>query len=387
MPKTNILFLMPTLWSGGTNSALSSLLNNVDKSKFDISVFVVAKSGRRVLPYQKYVLKKEWLISAFYGNLSKTSGWEKVQTYLVKTIKKICNVCRLDLETFVLKHTARKLERASNYDVVIAYMEGYTTKLGSYFRNPNKIAWLHCDYQRYMQGLSSEEKYYAKYNKIVGVSKQTTESIAQYYPNLSNRMSTIYNLIDTDRIIESSKKPVDDDRFITDGFTIISVGRITEVKRFSYIPQIARKLKEKQLKFKWYIIGPVHDEQEAKRLTSEISVNKVEDCCIWLGGKENPYPYYREADLFVCTSYSEACPMVFNEARLLNTPIVSTDFASSYEFINNGVDGIITSIDTIFQEIETLIKDKSLYEKLYNNTKSLHQNNADILKQFYDFVK
>lgn len=387
MSKSKILFLLPTLWSGGTNAALSSLINNFDQNKWDISVFIVAQSGKRILPYQKFVLKKYWFVSAFYGTLSKTSGWEKLQTYFVKIVKTIASSCGIDMEDRVLKQTASKLEKENKYEAVVAFMEDYNTKLGSFFKNPNKIAWLHCDYQRYMKGRRSQEKYYQQYKAIVGVSKQTTESIAQYYPALSSRMRTIYNLIDTRRILEGSAQKIEDERFLTDKFTIISVGRVTEVKRFSQIPAIVRNLKDMGAEFRWYIIGPVHDSSEAQKLEAEILKCKVQDSCIWLGGKNNPYPYFKHANLFVCTSYSEACPMVFNEARLLNLPIVSTDFASSYEFIQNGIDGVITSIDDMSQEICRLIQDKVAYQKLYDNTPNSIIRNDDIMEQVYQLLE
>lgn len=228
MNKKKVLFLMPTLWSGGTNAALSSLINNFDQNKWEISVFVIAQSGKRILPYHNHVLPKYWLISAFYGTISKCSGLEKIQAYLVKIIKTIGTYCGLNVEDMLLKHTAAKLEKKDKYNAIVAYMEDYNTKLGSFFANPNKIAWLHCDYQRYMKGKQSQEKYYSRYKAIVGVSKQTTVSIAKYYPTLSGKMTTIYNLIDNNRIIEGSLKRIDDERFIADCFTIVSVGRITE---------------------------------------------------------------------------------------------------------------------------------------------------------------
>lgn len=385
--KKKILFLMPTIWSGGTNAALSSLINNFDQSKWDISVFVVAQSGRRILPYQQYVLKKYWLISAFYGSLSKCNGWEKIQTYFVKVLKTIGTYCGLNIEDWLLKHTANKLEKEQQYDAIVAYMEDYNTKFGSFFENPNKIAWLHCDYQRYMKGRKSQEKYYSCYKAIVGVSKQTTESIANYYPALADRMSTIYNLIDTQRIIVGSKQHSDDERFVTDKFTIVSVGRITEVKRFSMIPSIANQLKNLGAEFRWYIIGPVHDVMEAQKLENEIELYNVQDCCIWLGGKPNPYPYFKSADLFVCTSYSEACPMVFHEARLLDTPIVSTDFASATEFIINGYDGVISNIDNIAKEIFKLISDSARYQNLLKHTKLSKFDNEKIMYQVYQIIE
>ena len=83
-----------------------------------------------------------------------------------------------------------------------------------------------------------------------------------------------------------------------------------------------------------------------------------------MGAKTNPYPYFKAADLLVSTSESEACPMIFNEAKILGTPIVSANFGSSYEFIKQNIDGYVTPIEEMHIVIEKLIKDKGEYSKL-----------------------
>ena len=54
-----------------------------------------------------------------------------------------------------------------------------------------------------------------------------------------------------------------------------------------------------------------------------ISDHSVENEVICLGNKTNPYPYFKVADLLVSTSSSEACPMIFNEAKILNLPVMA----------------------------------------------------------------
>ena len=56
--------------------------------------------------------------------------------------------------------------------------------------------------------------------------------------------------------------------------------------------------------------------------------------------------------------------MIFNEAKILNLPIISSDFPSAYEFIIPGKDGYICSIDTMPSIIERIIQDKIMYKSL-----------------------
>ena len=73
---------------------------------------------------------------------------------------------------------------------------------------------------------------------------------------------------------------------------------------------------------------------------------------------------------YLCVSLSttEACPMVFNEARVLNVPIVTTDFGSAHEFVTDGVDGYIRPIEKIPDVISDICLDLGKYQNLHKNS-------------------
>ena len=123
------------------------------------------------------------------------------------------------------------------------------------------------------------------------------------------------------------------------------------------IPSIAAKLKEKSLNFKWLIIGD-GPEIERNKIQRQMDLCGVNDRVIMLGYKDNPYPYFKRANIYVCTSESEACPMVFLEANTLNTFVISNDFPSAHELIEDG-SGTICSISDISNIILQYIDKKS----------------------------
>ena len=101
----------------------------------------------------------------------------------------------------------------------------------------------------------------------------------------------------------------------------------------------------------------------------------------YLGNKSNPYPYFRESDLLVCMSSSEACPMIFNEAKVIGLPIVTTDFPSSFEFITSSFDGLIIDFENLSQAIIRFIKDNLFYSEIKKNIKSKVYTNNYIYHQ------
>ena len=381
MTKKRILFIMSSWGAGGTNGAMSSIYHSYDKSEWDISVFLLSRTGKRDVPYKSLLLDNQPFLSAYYCNRREFVGAERLLFFIAKMTKKVVSAVGINLEPFLFRRAAKMIEKTKQFDTIVAFIEGNVTRFGTYFSTPSKVAWIHCDYNNYLPKGKSEEKYYSQYKSIVTVSKYTSQVFAERYPSLRDKVFTVYNLFDVERVKRLSLEPVDDSRFLTDSFTIISVGRVHPVKQFSSIPQIAACLLTKGYKFRWYIIGPDFDVTESKRLKENIAHYNVADCVYQLGGKSNPYPYFKNADLYVCTSFSEACPMVFNEARCVGIPVVSTDFPSAFEFITNEKDGLITSLDKLDDSLGHLMDDKELYSALQESSANYQYDNSKLLNQ------
>lgn len=379
MNKKRILFILSSWWAGGTHTAMSSIYNNYDRSKWDLSVYILSQTGERDIPYGGVIIRNNAFLSAFFCNKKEFKRGERFLYCLAKVIKKAARLFHVDLEPYLFKRNARKIERKCPFDTIVAFIEGPVTRFGAYFSCPNKIAWIHCDYNKYLPEKESELDIYSRYSHIVTVSDYTTKVFQARYPSLARKVITINNLFDKQSVIQKSLAEPDDDRFVKSSFTILSVGRIHPVKRFSSIPAIANSLKERGYSFNWYIVGPSFDRKEVQRLQDSIRYYHLEDYVIWLGGKSNPYPYFKLSDLYVCTSLSEACPMVFNESRILGIPVISTDFPSAYEFIDNGKTGIIASFTDIADVIQDVIDNASLYDTLKKGAITFDYDNESLL--------
>ena len=350
-----------SLSTGGTTSALKALMQTSLSKDNDISILIFCNTGVAQNPeLQKYIIMPGKLAQLWFLNIANASLLTKILMLPIKVIK---NTPWLGnrIDTMIAKHIAKSVERKAQYDTVISFAENTVPGLVQHFGNENKIVWVHCDYGNRVK--REEEHIFSKYRKIVCVSKFTRDSFAKRYPSLDYKTEYVYNVCSFDSIKAKSKEDINDKQFDTSVFTIISIGRIATVKRFHKIPEIAKRLKDTGCTFKWYIMGGGSAE-DTDKIKTAIESNGVSGEVIMLGARSNPYPYIKRANLLVSTSESEACPMIFNEAKILGIPIVSSNFGSSYEFIKQGTDGYITSIEEMHKVIEKLITDKTEYSKL-----------------------
>ena len=106
-----------------------------------------------------------------------------------------------------------------------------------------------------------------------------------------------------------------------------------------------------------------------------------------MGNKSNPYPYLKKSSLLVALSTTEACPMMFIEAKILNIPILSTNFGSSYEFICNGEDGVISNIESISYCIGQLIGDNDKYLSIKKKTIDFSYSNQDLTNKVVSIIE
>lgn len=377
--KTKILFIIPGFSLGGTTSALISMLNCGLTNDYDIDVFTIEKRDYNLQPIATHDIGLNGFTTAYYGDFSKFPTKEKIKYLFVKLLKQIKGGSSR-LEEWVTRRTIQKIERKKQYDIVVGFQEGLATRFASQFTCPRKIAWIHCDYANAYGEEVNELDLYNGFEKVVCVSQFTRQGFVGRYPTLADKTVAIHNIFDAQSVITKSMAKIDDARFDTSRLTIISLGRVHDVKRFYLIPEIAAQLKSAGLDFRWYILGSAGIPSELQRLTDAIHNYGMEEKVIYLGGKANPYPFLKAADLMVTLSKSEACPMIFNEAKMLHVPIVSADFGSAFEFIEQGKDGYISSIEKITQRIIEMANQTRVLT-FFNNSKSVSDSNRIIFDQ------
>ncbi len=375
--KRRVLFVMPSFGIGGTTVSTRNLISILDKEKYDITVWALSNRGALRWMYDD-VAQLETCFSAHALTLrgwKEEKGWaRRIAAAAVKATVHTPMVYQ-----WLVKHILSRCVSSQKFDTVVACQEGFTTLFVSHFQCENRVAWVRCDYKEYyeMRG-EKTESFYEKYNHIVCVAEKTRLNFVDIYPNYEKKTVCIYNPQDSTLILSQADINDHDARFDTNNVTIVSLGRLSRVKRFVEIPAISRKLIERGLDFKWYIIG---DGEEKAAIANAIEENCVNDRVVMLGGKSNPHFYIKNANLYVCLSSSEACPRVINEAKILGTPVVSTDFPTVYEYLEDGVNGRIVSIENIPEAVTEMLTNSQLYTKIKNEISNFQFDNSQLIKQ------
>lgn len=207
-------------------------------------------------------------------------------------------------------------------------------------------------------------------DKIYVVSKESYENFVAMFPKLKEKCEVKYNIISKKYIDQMSKEKIMDSAFNSnyDGIRIITLGRLSKEKGQDIVPEVALRLKEYGVDFKWYLIGDGNLRQELER---EINIKGLKENVILLGTKTNPYPYLAKSDIYVQTSVHEGFCISLAEARALYLPIISTEFAGAAEQIKNQITGSVVKreVSVLYKEILKLVNIPKIRNEYIANMK------------------
>ena len=340
MSKKKIAIVHGPLVIGGAEKSLINLLQYVDYTKYEVTLFLKDASGEMMNQINSAVKVSYWgkhieldYKSYLLSNL-KTG-------HIFSSIKSIYNRClsRLFVKNWYynFKYYLKSLPLLSEeyYDVAISYhslVRDDPMILFNLLKSKKKIGWIHgaCRHDKKGTYYRPFSKEYSQLDYLFCVSESVKSIFLEKYPEMRGKTGVMYNLQNFELIRELAKE-VTDVRF--NGFTIVTVGRLSEEKGQEMIPEIASLLSAKGIDFTWYLVG---DGSMKERIKNSLANNKMDNRVILLGAKANPYPYIMNCDLYVQPSFSEGFCVTTFEALVLKKPIIATDVPGMKEQFSEG---------------------------------------------------
>lgn len=347
-----VLFMLSNMNVGGTEKALLNMLAFMPKEEYDVTVLLLEKKGGFLKYLPTWVKVEELtefsemkpLIMEAPKNIIKKFLKEKK---VMKAIKIGIYHCEFKISgdrssyyRFVQKSCVWK----DKYDVAVAYagpMDFISIFILDKIQADKKIQWIHFDVSKFYPNHKCAQNNYFKFDKIIPVSTKAADELVKIIPEIKEKVEVIPNLISGEICYKNAQEfeayPQKAEKII------LTVGRLTAEKGQEMIPDIVRILIDKGYQnFKWYIVG---DGNERKNIEKKIVEQNIEKYIEMIGITENPYPYYKGADIYVQTSLHEGFCITLAEAKLFHLPIVTTDVAGAYEQILSKKDGYIVKRD------------------------------------------
>lgn len=320
--KRRILFAIGSLGGGGAERVLLDQLAGLDRTKFTPILYLVSHSGSLLSE-----LPDDVPVFAFdLRNTAPRWNWPgRMHRRLVADLARVIREQQVDL---VFDHTFHM--------TLIAGPATVQTKT-------RRISLIVCDpehdftnTERRFRFLKKQllKQAYRTAEAVVAVSEGVRRAAIAYYDLNPASVETIYNPIDLERIdglYDQGELRLDRDKF-----HVVSCGRLHPQKGFVYLLEAAEKLiyQNGLTHLRFHVLGEGPDRAE---LTQLIQQKRLTDYVCLEGFQSNPFPYYREAQLFCLPSLYEGFGLVLAEAMACRIPVLASDCPSGpAEILDDG---------------------------------------------------
>lgn len=361
-----IAFFVQHMLCGGVENALIALSDKLAGDDNDITIYVIVASGEllgRVPPsveikpvpmdkrlrekipvggaklsFRKHVKEHRYLLAAH----------DIESRYLGKT-----EFAELNIPFDEIPTLAESYDIAVNFHMHSPFLVRYLSEKVS---ADKKYTWIHNDFTTTNYNISALKRFLSCNDGFFAVSQRLVDEFSVACPEFTDLTELALNIVPTSEIQAKGNAGIPEE-YLTmpdDTFKLLSVGRLEEQKGYDIAIKVCRRLLNDGYKFKWLILG-----EGSERHTLEVAARRagVHDVMHFLGTRMNPYPYFKDCDIYVQTSRHEGYVTTVTEAKIFDRPIVCTDVSGAREQLEDGVNGDISSIDEkeIYERLKRLI--------------------------------
>ena len=336
--KKKILFMVISMNIGGVEKALLNMLKTMDSSKNEVTVLMLEKKGG-FLNFLPDWIKVDEL--SYYKDIREE--FNKSPKELILNYMKSGNIfraiyffiiflfCKLkgDRELLLKALFSKYPDYIGEYDEAIAYA-GPMALIDYYIANKvkakRKLGWIHFDITTVGIDKNLSRKLYGKFDEINIVSKDAKEKFDLVFPEFKDKTKVFYNIILKDEILKLAEETGFEDNY--NGLRLLTVGRISKEKGQDLAIEALKKILDRGIEAKLYLVGTGNFEKECKKLAVNLG---IEDKVVFLGVKSNPYPYMKECDIYIQPSRYEGYCITLAEALIFDKRIVATKFTGALE--------------------------------------------------------
>lgn len=388
--KKRILFLIGNLESGGVSKSMVSLLNTIDRQKYEISLWMGSPTGvfYDLIPKDVIQLSDERIYFLLKGPCGLVALLRNRYFFLL-----FGNLMRLMLACFNKGYAGWILSKLipiiidKEYDLIVDYNGQHQLYyMIDKLKGKKKISFFHSDYSKWPFYYEIDKRYYFKVDYVFTISETCARSLRSYFPEQAHKIQLMENIISPPLIWKMSEENVLDIDIKNEENMFLTIGHVSKTKGSDMALKSAFHLKKKGYAFKWFFIGKVFDNDRYMKLVMQYD---LQDNIIFLGVKQNPYPYLKRTDLYIHPSQFEGKSIALDEAKILCKPIVVTNFSTVRDQFKDRVNASICEMTS--EDLSDAIEELLINENLrlsYETFLSEHIiDNSDEIEKLYKIIE
>lgn len=341
--KKRILITQCSMYLGGAERALLSMLKAFDYDRFDVDLFLYKHEGELMhgIPGEVHLLPE---IPAYRALNSGIRDIVLTHPFVAGAKLMAAGMATLSGNPGSIYDEIDRwgslvlpeIQPGVLYDGCISYLANHRIER-SKVRARKYVAWIHTDYGYLTRIPGRELVGWSLFDHIVSISPAVHAGFAKVYPSLADRLVLVENGVDRSILCRKAEER-DVSGELKGKLNILSVGRFCDAKNFDGAVAILAELRKLRQDVHWYIIGYGGDEPLIRKAISEYGMKEYFHI---LGKRDNPYPYMKACDLYVQPSRYEGKCVAVLEAQALGKAVAITPYPTAAGQLEDGVDGVI----------------------------------------------
>jgi glycosyltransferase involved in cell wall biosynthesis len=315
---TRVAFVVPSLYGGGAERAAVTVLNALDRSRYQRTLYMFRREG----PYLKDVAPEVDVVAA--------AGDDRIGR--VRQLARFIGERRPDIVVSFLSYfsafLAVRLARSGARFVI-----NQQTPVSAFLADRD-YAWRRP--LRRAAFARVARLVYPRADAVVATSTGVGADLTSHYGVRPEAIATIPNPFDLDAIARAAAEPVTI-AAPADVPLIVSAGRLADAKNWPLLIDALRLLKGRRPAHT-LILGQGELEGEIRRRIAEAGLSDDVTLC---GFQANPWKFMARADVFVLTSHYEGFGNVLVEAMACGAPVVATASPGTRAIVNSEADGLL----------------------------------------------
>jgi len=196
----------------------------------------------------------------------------------------------------------------------------------------------------------------------VALSPLVRQSIAEFYAMDEGKIPMIYNGTDLSKCLPKAHYG------LGETVSLVHVGRFNEQKNHLGLLQAFQMLLHRFPQCRLTLLGDGELRQDMERYAQTLGIS---ESVVFLGSREDVYPYLHEADIFLLPSKYEGMPMTVIEAMGTGLPIVASAVGGVPDMLTDGESGLLVSCEpeAVCAACASLLTDGALRERLGRNAR------------------
>jgi glycosyltransferase involved in cell wall biosynthesis len=352
-----LLFIIDCLGSGGAQRQMVNLAVGLKNRGHDIEFFIYHPEFSH---FKDIVLNNGIKIHEFY------------KTH------------RISIKLF---GALRSIIKKGNYDLVLSFLDApnFYAEISSLGLNVPIIVSERSVYPRKLTILKwLLEQFHRLSDHIVVNSFYQKEMMIKVFPWMANRVSVIYNGIDTEVFKPDLTQKKGD---VLNLIAISSISRNKNVINLIKAIDYCRKNYKFRFKIKW--VGRISDDKYYEVANNLIAELGLQDAWEWLGERKDIAELINAADALIHTSFYEGLPNVICEALACGKPVLAGNICEIPRLVEDGQRGFIfnpydvTDIAKVIYKFNNL--DDDTIRVISHNAREFAIKRLSIEKFLYDF--